>query len=255
MLDDWLALCTAAARPALPQDWWTAWSLAPATLALLVPLLGHAAAPPRRSGLAAGSARAWRMAGLSLLALALLSPLCRLAATLAWAHMLQLMLAIAGAGLLAAGWRRPRAGPAALAAAVAGHGALLWLWHLPVVYAAVLTQPVLHVATYALLVLSAFWFWQAVRGALPDGPPWAGLMALLVTMAHTGLLGALLTFAPAALYPLHAAGARAWGLDPLQDQQLAGLLMWVPAGLVYLLAGAALLGRWLRGPRAAPQAR
>lgn len=233
MFEDLIALCLAGARPALPQDWWSAWSLAPATL---VPLLVSLA------WLLARRRAALPLAGWALLALALASPLCRLAATLAWAHMAQLMALLAGMALLAAAARprahMPRPGPAAVV-----HGLLLWLWHVPAVYTVVLQDAAAHLLATALLLGSAWWFWRAL---LQAPPPWRGaaLMALLATMAHTGLLGALLTFAGQPLYPVQAAGARAWGLEPLHDQQLAGLLMWVVGALGYLLAAVLLALRW-----------
>ncbi|WP_326533406.1 cytochrome c oxidase assembly protein [Pseudorhodoferax sp.] len=233
MFDELTTLCLAGRRPALPQDWWQAFSLAPATLAPLLALLAWLLLRRRRP---------WPLAGWGLLVLALVSPLCRLAATLAWAHMAQLMLLLAGMALLAmASPRRahmPRPGPAALA-----HGVLLWLWHVPGIYTAALQHATLHVLLLALLLGSAWWFWRAVLLA-PPPLRGAALAALLATMAHTGLLGALLTFASQPLYPLQAAGARAWGVEPLQDQQLAGLLMWVLGALGYLLAATALALRW-----------
>ncbi|HVR50462.1 MAG TPA: cytochrome c oxidase assembly protein [Pseudorhodoferax sp.] len=236
MFEDLIALCLAGSRPALPQDWWLAFSLAPATLVPLLGLLAWLLVHRRRP------APLW---GWGLLALALVSPLCRLAATLAWAHMAQLMALLAGMALLAWGAppraHMPRPGPAALA-----HGLLLWLWHVPALYAAVLQHAGLHVLALALLLGSAWWFWRAVLLA-PLRWRGAALLALLATMAHTGLLGALLTFAGQPLYPLQAAGARAWGLEPLQDQQLAGLLMWVLGALGYLLVAVALALRWFGG--------
>lgn len=243
MFDDLIALCLADSRPALPQDWWQAFSLAPATLGPLLALLAWLLAHRRRP---------LPLLGWGLLVLALVSPLCRLAATLAWAHMAQLMLMLAGMALLAQAARprahMPRPGPAALV-----HGLLLWLWHVPGVYATVLLDGTLHVLALALLLGSAWWFWRAVLAA---PPAWRGtaLLALLATTAHTGLLGALLTFASQPLYPLQAAGARAWGLGPLQDQQLAGLLMWVVGALGYLAVALALALRWF-APSPAPQRR
>lgn len=236
MFEDLIALCLAGSRPALQQDWWLAFSLAPATL---VPLLAWLA------WLLVHRRRRWPLLGWGLLVLALVSPLCRLAATLAVAHMAQLMALVAGMALLALGSppraHMPRPGPAALA-----HGLLLWLWHVPALYSAVLLSAPLHLLALALLLGSAWWFWRAV---LLAPTPWRGsaLLALLATMAHTGLLGALLTFAGQPLYPLQAAGARAWGLEPLQDQQLAGLLMWVLGALGYLLVAVALALRWFGG--------
>src|SRR5690606_4100540 len=67
------------------------------------------------------------------------------------------------------------------------------------------------------------------------------------TALHTGLLGAFLTFAPAPWYTAYgAAGTAPWGLTPLEDQQLAGLVMWVPAGLAYLFAGLAMVAASMR---------
>lgn len=63
---------------------------------------------------------------------------------------------------------------------------------------------------------------------------------------HTALLGALLTFAPRPWYPAYAATTGAWHLTPLEDQQLGGLIMWVPAGLIYTVAGLWLVAAWLR---------
>ncbi|CAN7731374.1 cytochrome c oxidase assembly protein [Pseudorhodoferax sp. LjRoot39] len=231
MFEDLISLCLAGKPPALPQDWWLHWSLAPATL---VPLLGLLA------WLLMHCRKPLAFAGWGLLALALVSPLCRLAATLASAHMAQLMLLLAGMALLALGSlpraHMPKPGPAA-----AVHGVLLWLWHWPPLYAAVLTYAGLHVFAMALLLASAWWFWRAVLLA-PLPRRGTALLALLATMAHTGLLGALLTFAAEPLYA--APGARAWGLEPLHDQQLAGLLMWVLGALAYLLAAMALALRW-----------
>jgi protoporphyrinogen IX oxidase len=64
------------------------------------------------------------------------------------------------------------------------------------------------------------------------------------------LLGALLTFAPVPLYDLHQTAPLAWGMTPLSDQQLAGLIMWVPGGLPYAVAGAIVARRgWMRQPQ------
>jgi cytochrome c oxidase assembly factor CtaG len=64
-------------------------------------------------------------------------------------------------------------------------------------------------------------------------------------MTSTGLLGALLTLAPRVLYGVQTAGAPAWGLTQLEDQQLAGLVMWVPAGTIYAGAALAFMGLWI----------
>jgi cytochrome c oxidase assembly factor CtaG len=66
-------------------------------------------------------------------------------------------------------------------------------------------------------------------------------------MTHTSLLGALLTFAPRVLYGVQTMHAGDWGLTPLQDQQLAGLVMWVPAGTIYAGAALAFAALWIAG--------
>src|SRR5690606_23249383 len=73
----------------------------------------------------------------------------------------------------------------------------------------------------------------------------AAVAALLATMVQMGLLGALITFAGQPLFAPHLTTTAAWGLTPLADQQLAGLIMWAPAAGVYLLSALVLLGRWL----------
>ena len=65
-------------------------------------------------------------------------------------------------------------------------------------------------------------------------------------MLHTSVLGALMALAPRVLYRAQTATAAAWGLTPLEDQQLAGLVMWVPAGTIYAGAALALMALWIR---------
>jgi cytochrome c oxidase assembly factor CtaG len=78
----------------------------------------------------------------------------------------------------------------------------------------------------------------------------AGVGALFLTMLHTGLLGILITLAPAPLYPSYAAATPWLGLGPLEDQQLAGIVMLIPGGLAYLAGGLALLAAWLAAAEA-----
>jgi putative membrane protein len=95
------------------------------------------------------------------------------------------------------------------------------------------------------LLGSAIGFWRAVRAA----PVPAAVAGLLATMVQMGLLGALLTFAGRPLYACHAITTQPWGLTPLEDQQLAGLIMWVPGGAIYLAAALRLAHRWLGGSK------
>jgi cytochrome c oxidase assembly factor CtaG len=129
------------------------------------------------------------------------------------------------------------------------HVTALYLWHLPVLYQAALGDDLVHALEHASFFGTAWLFWWLIldekgRRKLGDG---AAVLFVFLAGVASGALGALLTFAPRALYPLQALGAGAWGLTPVTDQQLAGLIMWVPAGVVYLLTAAALFLRWMSG--------
>jgi cytochrome c oxidase assembly factor CtaG len=78
------------------------------------------------------------------------------------------------------------------------------------------------------------------------------VLYLFTTSVHTTLLGALLAFSSTLWYPLYSSSTAAWGLTPLEDQQLAGLIMWVPAGLAYLIATLAIAASWLKEPAPKP---
>lgn len=237
-----LALCLATLPALLPEGFWRAWVLAPETL---LPLLVLLALPwlPVRGGLPSRGERVAWLLGCGLLALALVSPLCRLAATLASAQMAQhLILILLAPAAMAPLLLRHRAWPR-LRPAVATllFGATLWLAHAPAVYQAALTHPGVHLLLLAASLAVALLFWTAVLAA----EPFRGLGMVFATMLHSGLLGALLTFSTALWYPVFGAGPTAWGLTPLEDQQLAGLIMWVPMGVVLLVAGLSVGGRGL----------
>lgn len=116
------------------------------------------------------------------------------------------------------------------------HGAMIWVWHAPRPYMLALDNPWWHALEHACFLFSAGLFWWAVlnAGATLRG---RAMLALLVTLMHTGLLGALLTFATTPLYR---------DATDLYDQQLAGLIMWVPGGLIYLIAAVWSVHLWMR---------
>ncbi|MFL9824203.1 cytochrome c oxidase assembly protein [Rhodoplanes sp. SY1] len=265
-VDRLLALCLSGATALTPATVSSAWSLAPATLlpVLLLPALYlPAVLARRRDGVAPPAQRVVLFgAGWLLLGVALVSPLCRLAAHLAWAHMVQhvilvalappLLLLGAGGVWAAPGDARAREGGAASwlgRPAVAGlaYGAAIWLWHVPQLYEAALRDGALHLVMLASLVGVSLVFWRTLLGAAHSGAgaALAAAPVLLATLMHTGLLGALLTFSPGLWFPLMAPGALAFGLSPLADQQLAGLIMWMPMGLVYMMAALAIVARGL----------
>lgn len=124
------------------------------------------------------------------------------------------------------------------------HGMAIWIWHIPALLDGTLTSELLHRLQHICFLVTALFFWWAVFRR-PVREYGLGALHVFVTMMHTGLLGALLTLAPRDAYPLQTHDAPLFGLTPLEDQQLAGLFMWVPGGAIYLGCGLALLWAWL----------
>lgn len=179
-------------------------------------------------------------AGWFSLALALVSPLDRLAGESFPAHMVQheLLMLVAPpllilgrpyaalAATLPAGVLRVAAWPLRIPplAAWGLHAGALWIWHVPRLFDAGLDSDAVHALQHACFFWSALLFWWTVFRRVRTGTAALYLLTMLIV---SGALAALLTFAPASLY----AGAS------LADQQLGGLIMWVPAGYALLLAG------------------
>jgi putative membrane protein len=128
------------------------------------------------------------------------------------------------------------------------HALAIGVWHLPVLFVAALASEPLHVLQHLCFFASALAFWWAVFGSGARAPGALSIAMLFTTMLYTGALGALLTFAPTPWY-VTAAEPRLWGLTALEDQQLGGLIMWVPGSLAYLIACLAIVGAWLSVPR------
>jgi cytochrome c oxidase assembly factor CtaG len=153
----------------------------------------------------------------------------------------------AGAAAKAAWWQAAWRAVTNPFAAWAIHAAALWVWHAPALFQATLESEWVHTLQHLSFFLSALLFWWALvhgrRGLMGYG---AAVLYVFTTSLHSGALGALLTFASRLWYPAYATSTQAWGLTPIEDQQLGGLIMWVPAGLVYLVAGLALFAGWLR---------
>jgi cytochrome c oxidase assembly factor CtaG len=231
---------------------------------------------------AGGVARVWRTAGIGrgilkyqvlcyaaglvAITVALISPLDRLSDESFAAHMLQheLLMVVAapaigyGAGHLAliwlmpARWRRRAwrwaATPlASTGAACLAHAAVLWLWHMPLLFDAALRHEGLHVVQHLSFVATGAWFWASLaHGRYGRAGFGAAVVYLFATAVESGALGALLVFSPLVWYLIDAAALAAHGLTPLEDQQLAGLLMWVPASLIFAGAGLAFFAAWMR---------
>lgn len=234
----WLPYC---GRAPVPDELLVRWNFDPILLLVLVAVAtaGWAALPrdrPRRS--------AWLYTSIALALFLFVSPFCALASALFTARVVHHVLIVAGmAPLLALSLPRsslPRIGALYLWTMI--QAATFWAWHWPPLYSAALSSVFVYWVMQTTLLLPALGFWVALRRA----PPTSAVGALLITMVQMGLLGALITFAADPLYAPHFATTTSWGLSSLEDQQLAGLIMWVPAAGVYLAAALAIASRWLR---------
>ncbi|NOJ38418.1 cytochrome c oxidase assembly protein [Bradyrhizobium australiense] len=134
--------------------------------------------------------------------------------------------------------------------ATALHGLALWLWHALPFYRLALENVAAHRLQHITFFLTALLFWWVLfygRGTgrsmrIRDG---ISVACLFVTVLHSGLLGALLTLSPRVWFPQQGLLAADFGLTPLEDQQLAGLVMWIPMGTLYTCAGLFFAHRWL----------
>lgn len=226
--------------PPAPAGLWSDWNLDPVVLAALA--LGAICyfrwAVPLRGP------RAAFVGATAVLAVAFVSPLCALSTSLFSARIAHHMLMVAVAAPLLA-VALPRKLPGAwLTGAGLAHMVILWVWHAPLAYGWALETTATYWLMELSLLASATFFWSTVWARQAEPP--AVIVALILTMAQMGLLAALITFAQAPLYAPHVLTTQAWGLSPLEDQQLAGLIMWAPGALPYFAAVLWLAARWLR---------
>jgi putative membrane protein len=224
------------------------------------------------SGIRRSEAAAFYLGQLSLL-IALVSPLDRLSDLLFSAHMVQheILLIVApplivwGRPVVALAWafgpqRRARVMRALNSPGVSRlwrfvsaplvilllHGLVLWLWHIPSWFEGALRNEGVHAVQHASFFATAvvFW-WGIVRGRYGRGGYGLAAAFVFATAMHTSILGALLTVASRLWYPLYASRAAPWAIDAVQDQQLAGLIMWIPAGALLGLLSLGLFAAWL----------
>lgn len=122
------------------------------------------------------------------------------------------------------------------------HGLAIWIWHIPFLFDAAVTDTAVHRLQHLSFFATALLFWWALLWRTERG---ASAWHFFSTMIHTSVLGALMALAPRVLYVAQTR-AMEWGVTPLEDQQLAGLIMWVPGGTVYAAAAMAMLAVWIR---------
>jgi putative membrane protein len=256
-----------------PHDLLTAWRPNAPVVVLIVTaalLYWHGCRDARQRP-TDGRRRAFTYAGFAALAVALISPLDTASGSLASAHMVQhLLMTTVAVPLLAFGHpartmmrvlprathvlfrrqqvlvrsvgRRALRHPIGLALL---HGFVMWFWHASGPYNAALGNEAVHALGHATMFVTAFAFWAAVasRSNFDIG---VRLLATFALALQTTFLSALITFARVPWYSGHGDATQAWGFDALQDQQLAGVIMWVPGGAVFVIVALSLTTRWLR---------
>lgn len=142
---------------------------------------------------------------------------------------------------------------------VAGVGSM-WLWHAPTLCnAAVSSKPIYALQTVSLLVLGMVFWWQilAPRDEQRLSPPGAVVYLFTACTACT-ILGIILTFSPVTVCSIYMHSTDrlgllntirgSWGITPERDQEIGGLLMWVPMCMIYLIAIFGQLARWFSEP-------
>jgi len=273
-------LCLALGTPSLllahqdgtlhPDNLRSAWEFDPG---VVIPILVSCVLYWRGARLAAGTSRhhqTWFWLGITALVLALVSPLHPLGEQLFSAHMAQheILMLVAAPLLVMAHpavpmlfgiplhWRRS-IGAFTRTPVVRGvwrtlthpvyawilHAAAIWIWHAPALFQATLESDLAHTLQHCSFFFSALLFWWSLFFREDYG---AAVLSLFTTSLHTGILGAILTLSPSVFYPAYSRTAPTWGLSPLEDQQLGGLIMWLPAGIVYIAAALYFVAAWLR---------
>jgi putative membrane protein len=253
------------------------WSFEPEVIIplVIVALLFALGAVRRRSKAGWSSSQFWCfVAGWLTLVIALVSPIHKLGALLFSIHMTQHeLLMIIAAPLLVLSrplvwflwavplrWREG-AGRVAKERHVAAlwsvmtvplfvwllHGSTLWAWHIPSLYEASIEHDWVHALQHTTFLFTALLFWWTLihghHGRMSYG---SGVVYVFTTAIHTSILGALMTFAQQLWYPIYSGRTMAFHLSPIEDQQLGGLIMWIPAGVVFIILGLWLMAAWIR---------
>ena len=147
---------------------------------------------------------------------------------------------------------------------IAGVGAM-WLWHAPALCnAATTSRTVSAIQTTSLLLMGSVFWWQVLAPRDVERlSPGVGIVYLFTACTACSILGIILTFAPVSIcsvyqHPVDRLGMLStirggWGLTSDRDQQIGGLLMWVPMCLIYLAAILAQLARWHSDPAPHPE--
>lgn len=232
-MEEFIPYCGMAPRPGS-----AAWNADPVFIALVLACAAVYAMTARRRP---GVDVAWHL-GLMIFAAAIVSPICNLSVALFSARAGQhVIVSLFAAPLMAAALTcRPASVRAGMWASVV-FAVVFWLWHFPAAYNATLQNNVVYWAMQLTVLGAAVWLWALVW----NGSWIVASVALFFTSMQMALLGALLTFSPRAFYSVHFGLTQQWGMTPLEDQRLGGLIMWIVAGILLTAYSLVFLGRVL----------
>ncbi len=248
------------------------WNFAPSIFVMLLSqavLYGYLITLARKDGRWGKDVRPWHVVsfalGLIVIFIALVSPLDALSnVALFSAHMVQhLLLMLVAPALLLLGtpgyWIRTLYDLPVLKkvlplvtqpiVTLLVFNAVMWLWHVPALYESALRDPNLHIVEHMMFLAAGVLMWLPIIQTVPPQHPLnypARLAYLFAIMISSSILGAIFTFAPTISYPFYGSAPLAFGLAPQTDQQLAGLIMWVPGGGIFFVAILIVFGAWLR---------
>jgi cytochrome c oxidase assembly factor CtaG len=126
------------------------------------------------------------------------------------------------------------------------HGIAIWTWHIPYLYEATLDNEFVHALQHISFLGTALLFWWTlVHGRYGKLGYGVAFVYVFTTALHTSLLGALMTFTQKVWYPIYEGRTTPWNLSPIEDQQLGGLIMWIPSGIVFVVVGLAMFAAWI----------
>lgn len=272
--------------PLIDAPWWMQWDFDPVIVINLAAIAAlYACGLHRLKTQRAEHATVNRrqvaafVAALVFLVIALLSPVARLAGDLLWVHMVQHMVLMnVAAPLFVLGapgrvmlWvlnpaERAALGRTRLALARRGvprylfwqpvalwalFAVVLWVWHLPRLYEAALRSPMVHDLQHLMFFVASALFWRVLFD--PIGrlrmTPAPAVLYLFFTSLHATVLGVFMAMAPRLWYPTYHGRTEPWGVSALEDQQLAGYIMWMPACMAYALIAAIVFAKWLQTER------
>jgi putative membrane protein len=128
----------------------------------------------------------------------------------------------------------------------------LAFWHLPPMYNSAMFYHEVHIAQHLMFLVTAVLAWWPLLSPMPDLPrlsyPGQMLYSFLMTLPMT-VISIFIVYSDHVLYPAYASAPRLWGLSPLEDQRLGGLIMWIPGGLFFYLLTAVVFFKWTSSQR------